>query len=51
LEGLQDRSDHVLPGPVISFVSDTSSLSDLTPWGEPDRLRARFDRVSRIFPR
>jgi hypothetical protein len=29
----------------------TSSLSDLTPWGEPDRLRARFDRSSRILPR
>jgi hypothetical protein len=28
-----------------------SSLSDLTPWGGPDRMRARFDRVSRIFPR
>ena len=29
----------------------SSSLSDLTPWGGPDRLRARFDRFSRIFPR
>ena len=28
-----------------------SSLSDLTPWGGPDRLRVRFDRFTRIFPR
>jgi CHAT domain-containing protein len=30
LEGLQDRSDHVLPGPVISFVSDTAIHEALT---------------------
>ena len=30
---------------------DASSLSDLTPWGGPDRIKARFDRFSRIFPR
>ena len=29
----------------------SSSLSDLTPWGEPDRIRVRFDRFSRVFPR
>jgi hypothetical protein len=28
-----------------------SSLSDLTLWDGPDRIRARFDRFSRIFPR
>src|SRR4051794_25809302 len=28
-----------------------SSLSDLTPWGGPDRMRARLDRSSRILPR
>ena len=33
------------------FSNYPSSLSDLTPWGEPDKLRARFDRSSRIFPR
>jgi putative transport protein len=38
-------------GPLIAAIVLASSLSDLTPWGEPDRLRARFDRFSRILPR
>ena len=27
-----------------------SSLSDLTPWRGPDRIKARFARFSRIVP-
>jgi hypothetical protein len=36
---------------MMASVWVASSLSDLTPWGGPDRIRARFDRFSRIFSR
>jgi hypothetical protein len=40
-----------LSDPTFLLADRSSSLSDLTPWGGPDRIRARFDRFSRIFSR
>jgi CBS domain-containing protein len=49
LEGILTEQDVVRR--VVAEQRDPSSLSDLTPYDGPDRIRARFARFSRTFRR